>query len=779
MSGGAPHSLGQAQRVLACLNCQQRKVKCDRRLPCANCVRHKVECEPALAPRQRRRRFPERELLDRVRRYEEILRKNNLSFEPLHPDDDSNNYRSNNSETPATCASSSAQHASPASLVDLQKGTRSDTPAVDIWDAIRRKQRIFNGQERTHNGVSLDSDAGEEDDDDVIMANVAAERVWDRTYHDENHDEFLFGAGSSRVGVELSTLHPEPIQVVRLWQVYRDNVHPLLVVTHPPIMQTRILDAAADLTAINPELEALIFSIYCVSVLSLAPDECLRLFGSPKNQLLAGYRFACRQALLKCKVLRSEDRDCLTALFLYLVSVAYDTHPRSMSSMLAVAIHIAQRMGIHMERTYASYSALEAEMCRRLWWSLVTFDHRVCELSEYRTTTLTPIWDCRMPLNLHDFELSPEMKAAPPAHEEPTEALFVVLRYLHADFLRHSAVHVTFANPCLQMIAARPGHGNNGGDLAALERLIEDKYIALCDLANPLYFTTIWTTRGSLARTSLLGHYSRLASAEAGSHHHNHQQQQQQRQGQEDRRGQRGQQHKEQSATGKCRESMDRDEDEDEASLSYALTMLECDAKLLVSPLSRRFAWFARLNFPMLAYVHVLRYLRGRRGGGGGSDTTLIRKAWRVLSESYEAHAAEPKLADAIFFVCARLVLQAWDATRMEGPPSFTGKLRSEADPAGMEVPRIVADMRDKTAQLSTAEPASGGGGGGGTGGAADHPAVPAFMDHGWQNVMGLQGFPGSQPGGYPDMSPLSTSGIDTNHFLSMYNWRVFGSQDQ
>lgn len=109
MPGGASHS--HAQRVLACLKCQQRKVKCDRKFPCANCVRHQVECEPALAPRQRRRRFPERELLNRIRRYEEILRQNNLSFEPLHPDDDN----------PPTTSASPA---------DFQDSTRSDAPAV-------------------------------------------------------------------------------------------------------------------------------------------------------------------------------------------------------------------------------------------------------------------------------------------------------------------------------------------------------------------------------------------------------------------------------------------------------------------------------------------------------------------------------------------------------------------------------------------------------------------------------------------------------------------------
>lgn len=47
-----------------------------------------MQCVPAtLTPRgQRRRRFPERELLERLRKYEELLRQNNVKFEPLHKD---------------------------------------------------------------------------------------------------------------------------------------------------------------------------------------------------------------------------------------------------------------------------------------------------------------------------------------------------------------------------------------------------------------------------------------------------------------------------------------------------------------------------------------------------------------------------------------------------------------------------------------------------------------------------------------------------------------------
>jgi hypothetical protein len=80
---GAPHS--RNPRVLACALCQQRKIKCDRGFPCTNCIRSKVQCVPATLA-QRKRRFPERALLERLRKYESLLRENGIKFEPLHKD---------------------------------------------------------------------------------------------------------------------------------------------------------------------------------------------------------------------------------------------------------------------------------------------------------------------------------------------------------------------------------------------------------------------------------------------------------------------------------------------------------------------------------------------------------------------------------------------------------------------------------------------------------------------------------------------------------------------
>lgn len=140
-------------------------------------------------------------------------------------------------------------------------------------------------------------------------------------FRGKTNDHLLFGSPVGNVD-DLSAFHPTQVQIFRLWQIYLDNVNPLLKVTHTPTLQTRIIDAASDIANINPTLEALMFSIYCVSILSLTEDQCSALFGSPKKDLLMAYQSACQQALRGCYILRSGDRESLTALYLYLVSVS-------------------------------------------------------------------------------------------------------------------------------------------------------------------------------------------------------------------------------------------------------------------------------------------------------------------------------------------------------------------------------------------------------------------------------------------------------------------------
>ncbi len=69
-------SIDHIRRKHPCVLCQHRKVKCDRNDPCSNCTKARVQCiSPTVLPaKKRKKRFPEAELLARLRRYENHLR---------------------------------------------------------------------------------------------------------------------------------------------------------------------------------------------------------------------------------------------------------------------------------------------------------------------------------------------------------------------------------------------------------------------------------------------------------------------------------------------------------------------------------------------------------------------------------------------------------------------------------------------------------------------------------------------------------------------------------
>jgi hypothetical protein len=144
------------------------------------------------------------------------------------------------------------------------------------------------------------------------MRDTLRRKVWDHLH--EGNDQLLFGP---RQDIDLSTLHPTQGQIFKLWQVYLENIDPLLKITHTPTLQPRIIDAAADLSDIPPPLEALMFAIYCVATLSLTDEDI-----PSRKETLRQYHIGCQQALINCGFLRGGDRESLTALFLYLVSIA-------------------------------------------------------------------------------------------------------------------------------------------------------------------------------------------------------------------------------------------------------------------------------------------------------------------------------------------------------------------------------------------------------------------------------------------------------------------------
>ncbi|KAJ5170103.1 uncharacterized protein N7500_002886 [Penicillium coprophilum] len=703
------------RRVLACVLCQHRKIKCDRTFPCVNCVRACVECQQST--RQRHRRFPEKELLARLRHYERLLHRHKIKFDPLHtPTTDCRSPNENGrDEFPEDVRSEDTIPDKGPRLG--RESTAVKSKPLNLWHAMSQKTVDF---------WEDDGDYGEDDqndtgflhkNDDVRQAVI--KKAWNHMFQGQSNDHLLFG---SPVGnVDLSTLHPTQVQIFRLWQIYLDNVNPLLKVSHTPTLQTRIIDAASDIANINPALEALMFGIYCVSILSLTEDECSALFGCPKRDLLTSYQFACQQALRGCCILRSNDRNCLTAFYLYLVSIRPYTDPSSLSSLLSIAIRIAQRMGIHNDSMYGKWSTLETEMRRRLWWSLVIFDNRICEMSDYKTASLSPTWDCRLPLNVNDFELRPEMQTPPTENNRPTEMVFAIVRSELADFVRHSAFHLDCTNPFLSTVARQDSSIDDAERLLALEKAIEEKYLGFCNPENPLHFMTIWTTRGYLAKNRLLQHYAQYSTAPV-------------------------QQTDTQRSMG----------------ISYALHMLESDTKLMTSPLTKGYMWFIHIYFPFPAYIHILQSLKR------WPIQEHVDQAWEVMSNNYEVRILDTKKDDRPFYILlSQIVLQAWEAREQVVGVS--------EDP--LMPPRIVSDIRKKVMQMTlnfaqdvdTVQPGNTSGVNG------DNLSIPMQMNFNTNRMAhgaGKQLSTSLDSWGYPQVPRSSSMEMDANQFLSnMMDW--------
>ena len=139
-------------------------------------------------------------------------------------------------------------------------------------------------------------------------------KAFDRMF---DHDGFPFVIGGP-CG-PITSLHPPTIHIFQLWQIYLDNINPLLKITHIPTVQGQIIEATSQLDKAPKNIEALMFGIYLVSISSLDEGEVQRMFKESKKELLGRYHSALQQALTSAGFMRFNDPITLQAYLLYLV----------------------------------------------------------------------------------------------------------------------------------------------------------------------------------------------------------------------------------------------------------------------------------------------------------------------------------------------------------------------------------------------------------------------------------------------------------------------------
>ena len=275
-----------------------------------------MECKVA-APqpaRRRKKKIHERDLIERLKKYEGLMTQHGVDFDSASDvGDDAAELESNIGELKTSPESSTqdrtTQHQDSQKFVCPLFHLRS--PGLPIYR--RSKWFACYDEYRTTYDLLQNSDDEEVDPPPIHHA-------FDKMFTNDT-DSFPFGVGGS--STRITHLHPSPIQIFQLWQIYISNVNPLLKISHVPTLQPQIVEAGADLSKVSKPLEALMFNIYLIAVKSMTDEETQATFGESKVLMLGRFSEASQQALVNASFMRSNELMVLQAYFLHLVRLTF------------------------------------------------------------------------------------------------------------------------------------------------------------------------------------------------------------------------------------------------------------------------------------------------------------------------------------------------------------------------------------------------------------------------------------------------------------------------
>ena len=132
----------------------------------------------------------------------------------------------------------------------------------------------------------------------------------------EYNGDAVFGSAPAQAA---ALVHPSPVIIFRLWQTFLDNVNTLIKLVHAPTLQQQLLEATSNLEQVPRNLEALMFGIYSMAIVSMTDDNCTKLFDEERIIVLKRFQAGTRQALQNAEYLRTSDMVVLQALVLLMV----------------------------------------------------------------------------------------------------------------------------------------------------------------------------------------------------------------------------------------------------------------------------------------------------------------------------------------------------------------------------------------------------------------------------------------------------------------------------
>ena len=323
----------------------------------------------------------------------------------------------------------------------------------------------------------LDGSSSEQENDDRDLGQEG--ETHSSPIFQSSPDLFMFNPiATSRA---LQSLYPSPADLLTIFDVFQENVDPVVRIFHRPTLRSTILQAHSHLDgSLGRHTELVLFSVCYAALTSLNETDCQRLFGKDACVLVPRYRYAVEQALARARFLDSQNLVVLASLVLFLVCVRRHDNSRFVSSVLGVVIRNAQAMGLHRDGTKFQLSPYETEMRRRLWWHICVLDIRASEDHGCDPSIYDQNHDTRFPLNINDEDISPEDTIAPPERSATSDMTFCLLRFEVAVALRRLNYPAPIGSGQTELSTAQKRNM-----VEATEKHFQERYINRCDITKP------------------------------------------------------------------------------------------------------------------------------------------------------------------------------------------------------------------------------------------------------------------------------------------------------
>lgn len=315
--------------------------------------------------------------------------------------------------------------------------------------------------------------------------------------------------GFRALAYSLLSYHPSLPQAINLFAVFTENVAPVLHLFHMPSLSKSYWDAIASLDSLDMNTEALLFAIYYSATISLPDSDCLALLGVSRDAATEKYRFGVEQALARADLLNTRSMVLLQATVLFLSALRNQDDSRTTWSLTALVFYVAQSMGLHRDGSVFGLNPFETELRRRLWWYICILDGHSSKYQEHETNLHQFFSDVKLPLNINDVDIHPDMTEPPPERVGCTDMTFCLVRCEAIN----TAFTTKLIGPGLQKGPWR-GAGDRGfTDPGVEERraIVEDfieritnKYLQHCDTSEPASLMSSMVMKMIFARFWLL-----------------------------------------------------------------------------------------------------------------------------------------------------------------------------------------------------------------------------------------------------------------------------------